>query len=90
MNERAQIAPTDANKVLILSDTIMYGPFPSQEVAQSWLDKHENIRATCLLYTFRPMTEEATSERAHECGSRLVGIEEASTDRTKSGQRRSA
>lgn len=70
---------TDGKKttILVLSDGRAYGPFPNQDIAQGWIDS-ANIRQSEMYSMFEP-AELGTADKAHECGTRLTGIDEATT-----------
>jgi len=64
------------HQVLIISEGKLIGPFPSQEIAQGWIDAPHHVDRNYEMYSIWER-EPGTAETAHECGSRLVGIDEA-------------
>lgn len=71
-------------KIIVLADNKLYGPFASQEIAHTWL-KNTGTKGGELFSTWP--ADDGTADRAHECGTRLVGIDEATkqTSRKASG-----
>lgn len=63
--------------ILILSGGKIYGPFPDQETATAWNAAHAPSKASSEMYSFWE-TGMGTAEVAHECGTRLLEIGEAS------------
>lgn len=71
------------NKVLILSDGKLIGPFPDQATAASYCESH-TLGTTELYSIWQPA--EGTADIAHECGARLLGIDEV-TPMQRAGRR---
>lgn len=70
-------------QILVLLTGKIYGPFPDQETAGTWTQNHSGAASgEAEMYSFWQPAALGTADKAHECGTRLVGIEEASTDRT--------
>lgn len=65
-------------RILILASGKLYGPFPDQSIAGTWLDNHDSIKESHELYSMWD-TKLGTAEQAHECGSRLPSIEEVAS-----------
>lgn len=77
MNEKNRSTPTKTDpRILILSDGRMYGPFETQETAQAWVDAPHAVSPNYEMYSVWA-AEIGTAEVAHECGTRLQGIDEA-------------
>lgn len=69
-------------RILILSAGKLFGPFPDQGTTETWLENHDSIKENCELYSVWD-TELGTDKIAHECGTRLPSIEEATKADTK-------
>lgn len=74
------------NKILILSNGKLLGPFPNQAVAQQY-SENARLPANIEFYSIWQPAE-GTADLAHECGARLMDIGEETTER--SGRRAAA
>lgn len=58
-------------KIVILSKGKLIGPFENQQLAQTWLANHDDVRDSCEIYSLWE-TQPATAEQAQECGERIA------------------
>jgi hypothetical protein len=66
------------SRILIIAEDKIYGPFDTQVTAQAWLDAPHSVGGNPQMYQLWDR-ETGTAEAAHECGSRLQDISEATT-----------
>jgi hypothetical protein len=74
-------------RILIIASGKIYGPFLTQEVAGTWAASNTVVlKGGHEFYAFWPV-EDATEDKAHECGTLLPSVEEATqtSSRTRRG-----
>jgi hypothetical protein len=77
MADQKQASKTVA-RILLVSGGQMFGPFETQDIAQEYIDNGHIPRAGCEMYSLWEPTVLGTAERAHECGTRLLTLDETS------------
>lgn len=91
MNERSDSKTTgtkDGHRILLLAGDKLYA-FPDQATAQSWLDAPHAVSGNVQMFSVWNVPL-GNAEVAHECGTRLPSIEEATEHSRRSGSARTA